>query len=291
MSEENRKIIDILDLLLFDNSPGGIKLIPFIVLNKKLIDDSDFSVFEIQSVLRKLERKNYLKKWSIEDFKKDSTGEIQRVAEMQEKHFLDLDIPPREYVKSIEKKLKEVGIRMKNHDCEKHESIFEHKDMDKEIGETFEEEMLKNKIITVHRILGDLFKLLKDIKNGRDFDSIQSNYVDLYYKKNTSELFIQDEGPIKINKISTRKTQDDQLLSAIMKRGKEKTHYFLELMKEKVIKGATSQDYFDICKSIKKKIEKQTPSNISDFLIISRQYVKINPKYYKKLPQLTLEIT
>ena len=62
------------------------------------------------------------------------------------------------------------------------------------------------------------------IKNERDFNSIQSNYSDLYYKKSTSELFIKDENPIKIKQISRAKTQDDIFMSALMKRGKGKTH-------------------------------------------------------------------
>jgi hypothetical protein len=287
----NKKTIDVLELLLFDNSPAGIKLIPFIVVNKKLINDSDFSVFDIQSVLKKLELKNYLKKWSIEDFKKDSTGELQKIAEMHAEQTIALGATPEEYIQAAEKKLEGGGLRMEGHDYEKYGSVFEHVDINKNINETFEEDMLKSKIISVHRIKGDLFKLKKDLNEGRDFDSIDSNYEDLYYKKDTSELFIQDEGPVKIRKISTKRTQDDLLLEALMKRGKEKTHYFSELMQEQTIKGATSQDYFDICKSIQEKVKKDTPSNVSDFLIISQQYVKINPKYYKKLPQLTLEIT
>mgnify|MGYP006879663536 CR=1 FL=1 len=57
-------------------------------------------------------------------------------------------------------------------------------------------------------------------------------------------------------------------------------------------KRITSSDYYKICQDInKKKVAKATKNRITDFLLLSTTSVQINPKYSKKLHQLTLQIT
>jgi len=68
--------------------------------------------------------------------------------------------------------MKTAGIRVSNTDFINDDSIFKHPDMNKELKGFFEEDMFKAKRLSVHHVLGDLFKLTEDLKNGRDWKDI-----------------------------------------------------------------------------------------------------------------------
>jgi hypothetical protein len=293
ISDENKKILDILEVLLFDNNPIGLKVFPFLVFSKFHLKESDLKKLEVISVIKNLRLKNYLQKIPIDDFKNDATGEQEKFAQEYVKSLINLGFTPEKIVEDGEKMFEQHGLRMDDHDFDKAETVFQHKDIDKQIGDTFEEDILKQQFITTDRIIGDLYKLIEDLKNGRKWNDIKINYQDLIYNPKTTELFLLDEEPIKISKYSLSKNQHSKVLKALFENGKDKEHKFLDLMEQKVLpKKITSSDYYKICQEInKKKVAKATKNRIADFLLFSMDSVQINPKYSKKLHQLTLQIT
>ena len=293
ISKDNQLIIDVLELLLFDNSNIGVKALPYIVFNKEHVNQSNFTIFEIKSVLKKLQLKSYIKSYSTEDYLKDSNGDQQKLAESFFDQAIKLGATPESLVKEIKEKMETAGLRMEGHDFDKIETVFDHPDMKKNINDSFNENLFKSKIIDVYKIMGDLYKLIQDLKDNRDFKSIKANYPDLIYNSRTTELFLLDEDPIQISKYRLTKNQHSKVLKAIFKDGgKDKKHNFFDFMKDRVLpENITSENYYKICDEInRKKVFKATNKRVSDFLLISMDSVQINPKYSKKLHQLTLQI-
>jgi hypothetical protein len=293
MPEDNKKIVDVLELLLFDNTPEGVEIAPFLFFQKSHVTDSNFTFFDIQSILKKLRLKKYLQEINMEEFKKTMVYELEDKAKDYVKQAEELGEDPLKTLSDAKAYLEKHGFRMEDFNPEETGNIFEHPDFDKNINDTFLENFSKSKTHEAYRITGDLFKLIQDLKNGRDFEDIRINYPDLTYNPRTTELFLLDENPIKISKYKLNKNQHSKVLKALFENGKDKEHKFLDLMEQKVLpKKITSSDYYKICQEInKKKVAKATKNRIADFLLFSMDSVQINPKYSKKLHQLTLQIT
>jgi hypothetical protein len=292
MQKNDQTIILVLQLIKFRSHPLGFKIFPVFFLQKGHLEITDLNLLEIDWVLTQLKSKNYIQKINKNTFQKhlDKLEEFALLFIKELKKILKAT--DQEIEKVLKENLLSKGIRMKDGDTEKYQNFLEHPDMKKNLTDEFDEDFGKSKIIGRFAILGDLEKLEMDIANGRSFKDIEVNFVDLYYKHITKTLYILDEKPIVISRYKSTEIQHHKLIKEIFKQGKEKKYIFESFVKEGVMnKNITSDDYRVMCKEIQEKIAKSTENRVIDFLVYSSHSVQINPKYVKKLPQVTLQIT
>jgi len=289
--QKDQLFIDVITAITEGTPDEYLTKIPVLFIREGVFDVSNIKVFEGMSVIKQLFLDGYLKKLEIKDVNNLLKAAQQGLQDTRQAQVDRGEITYQDVYDEGEKLLTESGIDI--------ETVLPRDDTDEIPDLTVEllesvllkntnhknheirERILKSKPIGVYSVEKNLLILKETLENGIPYEAIDHGkpIATISFDELTSTISLRGYNPIQIKKQASKETTREHSVLKFMFSDKDisRKFYYWQFSDNDVYdNNLTNEDYYQICRDINNKIQKEIGEKI---LECNSEYVQIKPEY------------